>query len=76
MKDHHAVFLSELRVHGESYHWRWVRWELFIFRDVLDVLPTTDRNRVMIVHRGLAQPERWRQALVDAGHNPSSLSAP
>lgn len=67
MTDDQAIFLSELRVAGGSDDWCWVRWELFIFRNIRDVLPTHERDCVLIVHRGRAQPERWLQALGDAG---------
>lgn len=52
---------------GGSEHWRWVRWELFIFREIRDVLATGERDRVVVAHRGQAQPTRWLQALRDAG---------
>lgn len=76
MGDQHDLFLSELSVARGSEHWRWVRWELFIFRDVRDVLATRDRDRLLIVHRGGAQPERWLQALNDAGLDTSSVRTP
>ena len=67
MRDDHDLSLSELRIPGGSEHWRWLRWELFIFPDVRDVLATSSRDRVLVLHRGAAQPERWLQALDDAG---------
>lgn len=67
MRADHDIFLTELRFPGGSDQWCWVRWELFIFHDVRDVLATTDRDRVLVVHRGRAQPERWLQALRDSG---------
>jgi hypothetical protein len=70
------IFLSELRVPGGSEHWRWVRWELFIFGEVRDVLATGERDRVLVVHRGRAQPERWLQALRDAGLDTDNARAP
>jgi len=67
MQNDDDLSLTELRVPGGSANWRRVRWDLFIFRDVRDVLVTHDRDRVLVVHRGCAQPDRWRQALNDAG---------
>lgn len=72
----HDIFLTELRVPGGSEHWRWVRWELFIFHDVRDVLATGERDRVVIVHRGCAQPARWLRALKDAGLDSRDGRAP
>ena len=46
---------------------RVVRWELFVFSDVRDVLPTPRADTVVVVHRGPAQPARWLVALQDAG---------
>lgn len=43
------IFLTELRLPGGPEHWCWGRWELFIFRDVRDVLATRARDRVWIV---------------------------
>jgi hypothetical protein len=46
---------------------RVVRWELFVFSDVRDVLPTPRPDTVVVVHRGPAQPAHWLAALQDAG---------
>jgi protein-L-isoaspartate O-methyltransferase len=46
---------------------RVVRWELFIFSDVRDVLPTSRPDAVVVVHRGPAQPAQWLAALQEAG---------
>lgn len=61
------VALFELWVQDGSRHWRAVRWELFVFRAVRDVLPTVDPERVLVVHRGPPEPEAWAQVLGDAG---------
>ena len=70
------TFLTELRVPGGSEQWCWVRWELFIFLDVRDVLATRQRDRVLIVHRGRALRERWLQALRDTGLDAQDVRAP
>ena len=46
---------------------RRLRWELFIFRDVRDVLPTGRTDTVVVVHRGSARQSEWIDALVAAG---------
>jgi len=46
---------------------RVVRWELFVFSDVRDVLPTIKPDAVVVVHRGPAQPAQWLAALREAG---------
>lgn len=46
---------------------RLVRWELFVFSDVRDVLPTPRPDTIVVVHRGPAQPAQWVAALQDAG---------
>lgn len=43
--------------------WRWVRWELFVFSDVRDVLPGTCSDAVLVVHRGAARVGDWLCAL-------------
>jgi hypothetical protein len=76
MGDDQDIFLSELFVTGGSPHWQQLQWELFIFHDVRGVLPTRDRDRVVIVHRSRAEPERWLQALRDAGLNRGGVPRP
>jgi hypothetical protein len=44
-----------------------VRWELFVFSDVRDVLPTPRRETVVVAHRGPARTEEWLVALGAAG---------
>jgi hypothetical protein len=46
---------------------RVVRWELFVFSDVRDVLPTLRPDTIVVVHRGVAQPAQWLAALQDVG---------
>lgn len=60
------LHLTDLFFTDGSAHWRWIRWELFIFHEVRDVLPTSESGRVLVVHRGPAHPERWHRALRDA----------
>ena len=60
------IYLTELCLPCRSADWRWVRWELFLFRDVVDVLATDVPNRMLVAHRGPAQPERWLRTLRSA----------
>ena len=46
---------------------RLVRWELFVFSDVRDVLPTPRPGTVVVVHRGRARTDDWLAALKAAG---------
>jgi hypothetical protein len=46
---------------------RLVRWELFVFSDVRDVLPTSRRETVVVAHRGPAREVDWIAALDAAG---------
>ena len=46
---------------------RVVRWELFVFSDVRDVLPTPRRDTVVVAHRGPACRNDWIAALAAAG---------
>lgn len=46
---------------------RVVRWELFVFSDVRDVLPTPRRDTVVVAHRGPARKNDWIAALWTAG---------
>lgn len=46
---------------------RVVRWELFVFSGVRDVLPTPRRDTVVVAHRGPARTSDWIAALAAAG---------
>jgi hypothetical protein len=45
----------------------WVQWELFVFRDIRDVLSGSRPDTVLVVHRGPARVEDWTDALVRSG---------
>jgi hypothetical protein len=59
--------LYELAVRGGGRLRSAVRWQLFLFPAVRDVLPGRDPDRVLVVHRGLPQRTAWIEALRDAG---------
>jgi hypothetical protein len=61
------IALSELWVRDGARHRSAVRWELFLFRAVRDVLARRDPDRVLIVHGGPPDPEAWVEVLRDAG---------
>jgi hypothetical protein len=62
------VNLTELTHPGLAGHDpRVVRWELFVFSDVRDVVPTPRRDTVVVAHRGPARPNDWMAALAEAG---------
>ena len=46
---------------------RLVRWELFVFSDVRDVLPTPRSDTLVVAHRGPARKNDWIAALWAAG---------
>jgi hypothetical protein len=46
---------------------RLIRWELFVFSDVRDVLPTGRRDTVVVAHRGPERKVDWTAALAAAG---------
>jgi hypothetical protein len=59
--------MYELWVADGARAWRSVRWELFVFGEVRDVLPSSDPDRVLLCFRGQAEPEDWRAVLRAAG---------
>lgn len=62
------MYLSELSLAGLDRHTASaVRWELFVFRDVRDVLRGSRADTVIVVHRGRARPEAWRATLLANG---------
>lgn len=44
-----------------------VRTELELFPSVVDVLPSTTPDTVIVVHEGPARPAAWRAELEEAG---------
>jgi hypothetical protein len=46
-----------------------VRWELFVFPEIRDVLPTLEPETVAVLWEGAtADPQRWCRALAEAGY--------
>ena len=48
-----------------------IRWELFVFRDVRDVLAMDGPDMLTIVFRGSPRPAEWRETLRAAGYEVS-----
>lgn len=62
------VYLTELSLTGLDCHTASaVRWELFVFRDVRDVLRSPRPDTVVVLHHGRARPEAWRATLLASG---------
>jgi hypothetical protein len=53
-----------------------IRWELFLHRDVRDVLLTTHEDTLQVVFRGEPDPTGWSQTLVEAGFPAPHLESP
>jgi hypothetical protein len=60
--------LHPIRVEGGQSVVDEVRWELFVFHDVRDVLPTDAPDVLMVIFRGEPQPATWLETLRAAGY--------
>lgn len=49
-----------------------VRSELALFTSVVDVLPASRSDAVVVVHTGPARPDAWRAELCEAGILPEA----
>jgi hypothetical protein len=45
-----------------------IRWQLFLHRDVRDVLPTSRRDTLQVVHHGEPDLPGWTAALAEEGY--------
>ncbi len=62
------MYLTEFSLPGLDRHRvTAVRWELFVFHDVRDVLPGSHPDTVVVAHRGQARRAAWRTTLLAAG---------
>jgi hypothetical protein len=66
-RDGTEIALSELWVRDGARQRTAVRWELFLFRAVRDVLATRDPDQVLVVHHGPPVSSAWAAVLLDAG---------
>lgn len=54
-----------------------VRWELFVFPEIRDVLPTLELETVAVLWEGAtADPQGWCRALAQAGYEAKPLELP
>ncbi|HZO96611.1 MAG TPA: hypothetical protein VFB42_04485 [Gaiellaceae bacterium] len=73
--------VSKLRVRGAAgaAACARIRWELFVFAEIRDVLPALEPDTVAVLWEGArADPERWCRALAEAGYDasPAGTTAP
>lgn len=61
------MFATEIDLGDDAPDPRLVRWELFLFRDVRDVLPGTRPGTMLVIHTGPACSELWLAELREAG---------
>jgi len=61
------MFATELDLGDATPDPRLVRWELFLFRDVRDVLPGCRPGTVLVIHTGPARCDLWLAELREAG---------
>ena len=45
----------------------WIRWELFLHKEIRDVLPTLRDDTLCVVYRGDPDPQGWTATLTAAG---------
>jgi hypothetical protein len=62
-----AVFATELDLGETAPEAGLIRWELFVFREVRDVLPGPRGGTVVVIHTGAARCEAWLAELHEAG---------
>ena len=60
--------LHAIRVEGGRGVVDEVRWELFAFHDVRDVLATDTPDVLMVIYRGEPQVPQWLETLRAAGY--------
>ena len=54
------MFATELELGDAGGDHRVVRWQLFRFLEILDVLPGSREGLVVVIHHGPARPRAWR----------------
>ena len=67
------MFATELELGETAPDVRLVRWELFVFRNVRDVLPGARTGTVVVIHTGVARCDAWLAELRDAGLLPDRV---
>jgi hypothetical protein len=59
----------EIRVSGGREMVSAIRWELFAFHDVRDVVATDRTDVLLVIHRGEPDPHGWLETLRSAGYS-------
>jgi hypothetical protein len=59
----------EIHVSGGREMVSAIRWELFVFHDVRDVVATDRPDVLHVIHRGAPDPSGWREVLRSAGYS-------
>ena len=70
------MFATELEVGEASHDHHAVRWQLFCFREIRDVLPGSRRGTVVVIHIGAARPTAWRAEVLGAGESGDARHRP
>ena len=67
----------DLTVINARERWAQIRWALFVFPDIIDVVPAEDPAVVRIFYEGTRPyPRVWRVELLQAGFNVPQLEEP
>jgi hypothetical protein len=73
-RDEPAARYCDLAVHGAQKQWQWIRWALFVFPDIRDVVPTDDPDVVRVFYEGSrAWPRVWTVELRQRGFDPAPV---
>jgi hypothetical protein len=67
------VFATELELGETAADVRVIRWDLFLFRDVRDVLSGPREGTVVVIHTGAARREAWLAELQEGGLIPDQV---
>ena len=60
---------QEIHVSGGRERVSAIRWELFVFRDVRDVVATDRPDVLYVIHRGEPDLRGWLETLCSAGYS-------
>jgi hypothetical protein len=66
----------EIRVSGGGEMVSAIRWELFVFHDVRDVVATDRPDVLLVIHRGAPDASGWLEALRSAGYSVTAAGEP
>jgi hypothetical protein len=69
------VHTQEIHVTGGREAVRQIRWQLFAFPEVLDVLAISQSDSLVVVFCGRPRPGEWSRHLQAAGYEVSAIRA-